>query len=171
MKNETEENYVFLQLCDSDLESAFRSHSLASQTELGYELLVFLRDAVVSYGRPFSRNRSIHRKNRTLGLEYVPIEYLDLHNHILSLRNTLFAHSDLTAKEPTLTFLGMNKPKITVSYKNNYLSDIEEGLKNLGVLTEKVRIIIREELQSLELVIQNKTHALSGQKENEHEHT
>ena len=65
-----------------------------------------LRDAVVSYARPFSGNRGILFKSHSLSLRLVPKEFRVLHSRLINLRSQLFAHTDLTYKDPKVMELG-----------------------------------------------------------------
>ena len=75
MKNTDEEYYVFLKTCENDFRMALKSFSRVNEQESGYPQLVYLRDAVVSYGRPFSTNRGIHTKKHRLDEEIIPKAY------------------------------------------------------------------------------------------------
>ena len=102
MKNTNEEYYVFLRACENDFRVALKSYLLVNEQEFGYPQLVYIRDAVVSYGRPFTTNRGVHTKKHRLEEGIIPKAYLNLHSEIIRLRNTLFAHSDLKERNPDL---------------------------------------------------------------------
>jgi len=162
MKNETEEEYVFLRTCTSDFYMAEKSLSLMEDFEFGYIQFVFLRDAVISYGRPFSKNRGIHNTPHRLNTEYVPDKYSQLHDEILRLRDTLFAHSDILEKNPKLALLGDTRPILAISHNGSYLSEIKESLENMSVLIACVQENIRKRQLVLEKNITGKTHRVSG---------
>jgi len=158
MKNETEEKYVFLRTCTSDFHMAEKSLLLMADFESGYIQFVLLRDAVISYGRPFSENRGKHISPHRLSIEFVPDEYSQLHSDILRLRNTLFAHSDILAKNPKLALLGATDPIFAISHKGNYFSEMKENLDSMNLLIACVQEKVRQHQLALEEILRNKTH-------------
>lgn len=119
--------------------------------EPGYAQLVYLRDAVVSYGRPFSTNRGIHTKKHNLEEDFIPNNYLELHREIIRLRNTLFAHSDIAERNPCLVILGNAEDEIfVIESEPVYLSDVKENLANMASLIIELRITIGRKRKELE---------------------
>lgn len=155
MNNQTEEEYVFLRACDNDFSMALKSLRLIDEHDFGYPQFVFLRDAAISYGRPFSPNRGIHKKNHILDSSIIPSEFSKLHQEIVTLRNTLFAHSDIAEKNPKLALLGDTKPIFAIEHEGRYLTDIKDRLKDMSKLIQQLQNALTLKKVELEKIIYN----------------
>jgi hypothetical protein len=102
-REEQEEDFIHFVSCIEDLNDAWmilkrvkrrKSNSLA-YTAFKFALIAYSRPYKISYGK-------VKNKHKGLGEEYVPPEYITLHNQILTARDTFLAHSDLTIKEAQL---------------------------------------------------------------------
>ena len=61
-----------------------------------------LREAVVSYARPFSGNRGPTAKNALAATKFVPAIHRALHDELMALRMQILAHTDFTFHQPQL---------------------------------------------------------------------
>lgn len=96
------ENYRFLRLYSIDLEMAKQSCDLlARQDDPGVRYCV-LRDIVVTYSRPFSKNLGRVFRKHALSDDVVPAVKRDLHAELLKLRDQAFAHSDHDFRNPQI---------------------------------------------------------------------
>lgn len=96
------ENYRFLRLYSIDLEMARQACDLLARqnsTELQYSVL---RDLVVTYARPFSKNRGRVFRGHRLQAHVVPKALQSLHAELLALRNQAFAHTDHDFRNPRI---------------------------------------------------------------------
>ncbi len=91
----TQELYAFFHLSLIDMERVAASLDKRCQTADTYLQEVLLRDAVVSYARPYSRNRGEINTSLRLGECFILESLKDCHSEIIECRNKLFAHNDL----------------------------------------------------------------------------
>ena len=111
--------------------------------EIRYSLL---RDAVVSYARPFSGNRGVLFKSHSLPLKLVPREFRQLHSQLMTLRSQLFAHTDLSYRNPKVMQLGRLFPISVRAFDYESLNDevcklyklISEAQHNLNLEIERL---------------------------------
>jgi hypothetical protein len=97
------DRYLSLRLSEHDMEQC--CHSINMATALNDNRLIYplMRDAVVSYCKPFSGNKGRGGVKRSLSMkEWVLKEHWELHRQLIEVRNLSFAHSDLEAKNPNL---------------------------------------------------------------------
>jgi hypothetical protein len=148
MKNFDEEYYVFLKACENDFRVSLKSFYFVDKQEFGFHQLVYLRDAVISYGRPFSGNRGVHKKVLRLEGDLIPVEFREIHLYAISLRDTLFAHSDIQARKPELLVLGHEENEVLVNENERiYLTDVKSKLANFPRLLEEARKSIESRLK------------------------
>jgi hypothetical protein len=102
-REQLEEEYIFLRLANNDLKSAIELAKIGSDCEDdGYAVSV-LKDAVITYSRPFTTNHGTHNKKLRLDEKrFVPRDFLEHHASILNMRNKLIAHLDISAWMPHL---------------------------------------------------------------------
>ena len=97
------EKYAFLRLYEHDFEMALHTIKLLRRCrnkEVRYSLL---RDIVVTYCRPFTESRGKDIKKDFLGFKKYESENMKaLHARLMHLRGSLFAHTDLTFKNPQI---------------------------------------------------------------------
>ena len=94
------ERYKFYRLCDIDFDTA--SHALrllARYKRLNIRFLI-IRDAIISYARPFSGNKGLSGSSMILPVKFVPKHFNDLHVELMNLRNRAIAHTDLDFIDP-----------------------------------------------------------------------
>lgn len=96
------ENYRFLRLYSIDLEMAKQSCDLLARQDALELRYCILRDLVVTYSRPFSKNRGQVFSRHRLEDEVVPIAMQPLHAELLTLRDQAFAHTDHDFRSPQI---------------------------------------------------------------------
>ena len=85
------------------MERAQKSIEYLRDTNDKYLKSALLRDAVVSYAKPFSNNRfSDKSKGLRISDNHVPKELANSHKEILALRDELIAHTDMTVQKPKI---------------------------------------------------------------------
>ncbi len=147
MKNTEEEYYVFLKSCENDFRVALKSFTFIEDQEFSYHQLVYLRDAVVSYGRPFSGNKGIHTNRHRLEDDIVPKAYMELHSVIMNYRNTLFAHSDIKERNPSFMKLGHSEDEtFVIDSEPLYLSTVKEELVDMAELIKEIQKTLVQKL-------------------------
>ncbi|QSH42410.1 hypothetical protein P0136_02910 [Lentisphaerota bacterium ZTH] len=71
---------------------------------------LLFRSFVIAYAAPFSTNKRLKfvAGNHHCSDKFIPKSLKDLHNEIIKLRNELFAHVDLEARNPKLILCEIN---------------------------------------------------------------
>ncbi len=100
MNENTFEQYQFYRLCDIDLDTAIHTLKILKRYKKADVRNAILRDIIVTYARPFSKNKGHKIPNHKLPDKFVPLQKKDLHKELIYLRNKLFAHTDLPYKNP-----------------------------------------------------------------------
>ena len=96
------EEYRFYRMYSIDLQGAKQTIQMLPrfpEPDVRYSII---RDAVVAYARPFSKNRGKFLKFHRLPDSIVPRERLELHAELITLRDQAFAHSDHEFFKPQL---------------------------------------------------------------------
>ncbi len=94
-----EERYIFYRLADQDWEHADFALDHVDQNTDEFVRHSLVMDAVVSYIRPFCKCKGVFQsyfRNKN----FVPKEHKDLHERMLFFRHQVFAHTDITARQP-----------------------------------------------------------------------
>ena len=99
---QAEERYVFLRLCEKDLLGAVSVLRMIRRYKRADVKQALLRDGIVSYARPFSKNRGLLLGDLRLGVPMVPENSRPLHKELMDYRNQVFAHTDIEAFKPRL---------------------------------------------------------------------
>ena len=143
MKTPNQENYAFMHLSLIDMERVQNSIRLIEGTTDEYLKDALFRDAVVSYVKPFSRNRGEFNEILQLQQNLVPKELQDEHEEIKGIRDKLFAHNDLTWEE---LIFGPGTGLTVKGYEKVYHAHLIKPLKSLAV---KVRAAIMNEMSEI----------------------
>ncbi|RYG88452.1 MAG: hypothetical protein EON58_19980 [Alphaproteobacteria bacterium] len=113
------EQYCFLRLYSVDLDTAAKAIPILRRYRRNDVRFALLRDIAVIYSRPFSVNRGKLIKKHVLSLKHVPSSLRPLHDRLLKLRNTQFAHTDLDFNSPKVMRLGTEgRPIYAMSLKS-----------------------------------------------------
>ena len=132
-----EERYVLYRLAMVDMERVQRCIGLAESSSDNFIAESLIRDAVVSYIRPFSGNKGVfQKKGLNLPLSSVPSQLRQEHAMVENCRNNLVAHMDLTVQNVKLERYEINGEKhfpFTVTgYERLHLSGLVEPLRKLA---------------------------------------
>lgn len=140
---EQEENYIHFAACIENFNKAWK---ILQEIKANKEPSVFkawsFELALIEYSKPYTWSFG-ELKKRKLEEIYIPAQHLDLHKRILTARNQIHAHSDLTIKEAKLIvknlesgkFVGILQNKIdpTFEFRNidSILDLIEQTLEKM----------------------------------------
>ncbi|MBL8756739.1 MAG: hypothetical protein JNK15_25810 [Planctomycetes bacterium] len=102
------EHYLFLRLYGIDFDRARDALTQVDRTDVLHLREAMLRDAIVSYCRPFSGNQGAKGRHRLRADDCVLKSERPLHDELIGLRDQLFAHSDLTYHDPKAMSVGAN---------------------------------------------------------------
>jgi hypothetical protein len=94
------EQYYFLRLYAIDFDSTLHSLRILRRYRRKDVRYCILRELVVSYARPFSKNKGLHIPKHEMGKDVVPTELRTLHDELVILRQEQFAHTDYTYRKP-----------------------------------------------------------------------
>ena len=150
-QDEAEEWYVFLRLCEHDLDSARSSiRMIKCYREEGVKLAL-IRDVIISYARPFSKNRGRITEEHRLKDSFVPMEHKALHDDLLRFRDQVFAHTDIKAHDPTLGRWPAKSGYIyPIAFKNLSANLFANKLQEMSALIQEVHNAINAEEQIIE---------------------
>ena len=113
------ENYCFLRLYSIDLNTAAHAIAILKRYRKADVQVALLRDIAVTYSRPFSVNRGNEYRKHQLPIKHVPRQARGLHNRLLDLRNSQFAHTDLKFHNPKVARFGTKEqPWYPMSFKS-----------------------------------------------------
>lgn len=112
MDTAEEEWFVFLNFAQADLGLARRALTHASAEYPPFVQYCVLRDAIVTYARPFKKSQGKFTAALRLPNDYVPEAHLPLHEQMLQYRDKAYAHTDLDARNPQLHCWTRTNPPI-----------------------------------------------------------
>ena len=145
--------YGFLRLYSIDLEMARQSCDLLETIRELQARQPILRDAVISYCRPFSGNRAKDGSTHHLSLRFVPTELRGLHEELFDLRMQAFAHTDVEFRNPQIarwprTAGGAN---YLVGFRNPSYDDLLRRIPEIRDLVCQVENSINTKVRKLEM--------------------
>jgi hypothetical protein len=118
MHTEDEEFYVFLRFADGDISQALMALDHIPLSAPEFVRLCLLKDAAISYCRPFKRSRGAIKKCLKLDDSFVPPSMIKLHNELLNLRDQVFAHTDIDVRSAVLHYWSRApKPIFSIQFK------------------------------------------------------
>jgi len=147
------ENYRFLRLYSIDLEMAKQACDLlARQDDLEVRYCI-LRDIVVTYSRPFSKNLGRVFRKHTLPDDVVPAAMRDLHAELLKLRDQAFAHSDHDFRNPQIARFPRKGGggQYLMSFRNPAYEDLNKRLPEIRGLVVSVEQAVNTMARASEL--------------------
>lgn len=140
--------YRFLVMYGEDIGRALGSLWLVKEQTDTRVRECLLRDIVIAYARPFSLNRSATGVTHRLSLNVVPRDLQELHRELCTLRNQLFAHTDLAARRPRVTSL-TEHIKFIKSEDADY-DDLLSRIDQIEALLQAVHDIIVKRRQTVQ---------------------
>lgn len=115
-----EEFYVFLRFADGDISQALIALDHLPEVEADFLRLCLLKDAAISYCRPFKKSRGAFNKSLKLDNSYVPVCFIGLHTELVDLRDQVFAHTDIDVRSPVLhCWTREPKPIFPIQFKSH----------------------------------------------------
>jgi len=152
MKDHIEERYIFYWLAMVDMDRVLKCISYIESLEDDFLKDAMVRDAVVSYMRPFSGNEGIHqRKGLKVPTSSIPANLKSQHTEIETYRQKLFAHMDISFQSPKLECYEINgKKHYSFTTKGYERTHVQHLVKPLGKLAKIVRSYLMKELNKIE---------------------
>lgn len=132
MVDETK-NYPLYRLWSIDIENALYVLGYASNEDLPKVIrYALLRDAVVSYSKPFVQFRSLPSLKKK---GFVPKEYKQIHEKLLEFRNKVICHTDESFRSPKFMKYGTDFFMSFRSSNNEYL------IENLNLIISLLKCV------------------------------
>ncbi len=145
------EKYAFLRLYDQDFEMALHTIKVLKRYRKSDVRFPLLRDIVVSYCRPFTESRGIGIKKDFLDNRFPDEEMEELHEELLKLRKQLFAHTDLSYKQPKISNWSTEQKKwFPVSFKGFDYQALDSKLPKIQRLIQCTQSNLREKIAEYE---------------------
>lgn len=145
------EEYLFLRMFSMDIDDVRYGLAEFEKPEFSPLRYRLLRDAIVSYGRIFSKNYGKKIRRHSAPISFVPAEHLALHKELISLRDQRFAHSDLTVANPRIArWKTKNGWAYPISFKGFGYERFEQRLDQMRKLVRVVRDAIERDIMRYE---------------------
>lgn len=134
------EKYKFLRLYDMDFESALWILKVLSRYKKKDVRYALIRDVIVTYSRPFTESKGFNISKDFCGVKFDDPDKKKLHDDLLRLRNELFAHTDLTFRNPKVANWSTDTYKwFPMSVKGFDYKDLESRLPEIKRLVRYVQ--------------------------------
>ncbi|MDF7809622.1 hypothetical protein P4E94_19445 [Pontiellaceae bacterium B12219] len=146
MDNLIEERYVFWRLAIHDFSECTTTLELISTTSFHKIKMALFKSAIIAYCRPFSGNQAKYKKNKWKIDEKWVVDR-DLHQELMDLRSQLFAHTDITYRNPKLAPFG---DKSIIAMKGFYYETAMELVEPTKKLCTSVRNILLDKIAAYE---------------------
>lgn len=145
------EKYKFLRLYDMDFESALHTLKVLRRYRKKGVRYALIRDVIVTYGRPFTESRGFKIDRDFFGIKFDHPDIEKLHNDLLTLRKELFAHTDLTYKNPKVVNWSTETYSwFPMSFKGFDYGTIESKLPEIKRLIEHAQKQVRDRISEYE---------------------
>lgn len=134
------EKYKFLRLYDMDFESALHILKVLRRYKKKDVRYALIRDVIVTYSRPFTESKGFNIDKDFCGAKFDDKDMKELHDELLRLRKELFAHTDLTYKNPKVRNWSTDTYKwFPMSFKGFDYKTLEDKLPEIKRLIEHVQ--------------------------------
>lgn len=151
MHTPEEEFYVFLRFADGDISQAQMALDHLPSVEGDYLRLCLLKEAAISYCRPFKKSRGAFSKSLKLDKGYVPEHLIGLHAELIDLRDQVFAHTDIDVRSPVLhCWTREPRPIFPIQFKGHKYPQLLAREQELRSLFSAVLAVVKEKQSELE---------------------
>ena len=145
------EKYKFLRLYDIDFEMALQTIVILKRYKKNDVRYALLRDIVVTYARPFTESRGFQINKDRHGVKFKNNKMKTLHEEMINLRMQLFAHTDLTYRNPKVVNWSTETQKwFPMAFRGFDYDTLESRITEIKALIEYVRKQLREEISVYE---------------------
>ena len=151
MINRFEEEYVFYSYATDDLREAFNYLKSINLYKRKLTISALIQIAIIAYSRPFKKcigNYGRHKIEDTM----IPNKFSSLHKKIITYRDSIFAHSDISIRKPTLSRKKIeNKTVFSMTYRGFKPDDFRHDVNNMKKLIEALSLSLRLRREELKL--------------------
>ena len=145
------EQYTFYRLYSIDFDTTKYTLRVLKRYRSKDVRYCLLRDIVVSYCRPFSRNKGEKISNHTLGKKVVPKEFHSLHDELVRIRNQLFAHTDSIYRQPKVANFSTDSHKcFPMSFRGYDYNKLDKRISEIDKLVVAVEKNLQAEIGKIE---------------------
>lgn len=145
------EKYEFYRLYSIDLDTAKHSLQVLKRYRLKDVRFCLLRDIVVSYARPFTKNKGEKIPKHTLTPKVVPKHLRPLHDELIDARNQLFAHTDYTYRRPkTVNWSTSERKWFPMSFRGYEYDKLDRRVAEIETLIRAVTGNLCREIEQIE---------------------
>jgi hypothetical protein len=147
-----EEFYIFLRLAEGELSEAIKTLDHIAMFENEFVKLCLLKQAAIDYCKPFTEGRGFFKKHSLAARNNVPTRMLGLHRKLCDLRDKVFAHTDIKARNPKLHAWtkGRAKPIFPIVFKTHDYPLLLRRVDEIRTLFRAVLDAIQAEQVELE---------------------
>jgi hypothetical protein len=170
MHTAEEEYYVFLRFADGNISHALMALDHIQKTDIEFVRLSLLKDAAISYCRPFKQSCGSFNKNlKPLDNSFVPSTLIKIHKELLDLRDQVFAHTDLDVRSAVLhCWTSDPSPIFPIQFKGYDYPQLLSRTEEIRSLFNNVLTNIRDRESAMEAQFANTlTNAASINKQSE----
>ena len=145
------EHYKFYRLYDMDFDSALHTLKILKRYKRLDIRNALLRDITVTYARPFFGNKGDNISNHILSLKFIPSRQRNLHNELMNLRKQLFAHTDLTYRNPRIANWSSGQRRwFPMSFRGYDYSSLDKRMDEIESLISSVQDELRKKIKEIE---------------------
>jgi len=132
-----EECFVHFKFCITSLNNAWQVlNTIRKQPPDNPLIGPAFRFALIEYSKPYQSSRGLYKSWKKLDTTHIPEKYIPLHERIITSRDQIHAHSDLTPMQPTLHINEFMGERYTLISQN-----IIYGTEDIQNLTEIIALI------------------------------
>jgi hypothetical protein len=137
-QEEENEIYIHFVTCIQNLNGAWiiLQQIQERKADSGSPVLIAaaFRFALMEYARPYLKSKGTEIRNHLLNERFIPLQHAALHRRLVSARNQIHAHSDLTVLDAKLYVEKAQNERLALA-SQNIIHGTEE-FSNLEVLVE-----------------------------------
>lgn len=135
---EQDEYFIYFQSCINSLNESWGILNTIHTQQKKPLIAPTFRYALILYCKPYKNSQCTIKKKRQLQTDFIPPEYLPLHERIILSRDKVHAHSDLTIMEAKLTVNNFKEQRYTSIIQNTiYGTEELVNLPKIVTLIEK----------------------------------
>ncbi len=158
MHTNDEQFYVFLRFADGDVSQALMALDHLLMVEADFMRICLLKEAAVSYCRPFKRSKGTFPGVLQLDNCFVPSDQMNLHEELIGLRDKVFAHTDIDVRHPVLhCWTRTPNPIFPIQFKGYDYPQLLARLDEMRSLFNGALKLIRVKQAELEAQFLNRT--------------
>ncbi|BEQ15764.1 hypothetical protein [Desulfoferula mesophila] len=147
------QKYLFYKVYTIDFDTALRTLRVLSRYRKNDVRYCLLRDIVITYCRPFSKNKGSNFHNSLRSKKFVPQIFLPFHTELMAVRNQLFAHTDLTYYRPqVVNWSTPGQIRFPMAFKGYDYAKLNARVSEIKKLVNSVAQKLQNEIDQMEKI-------------------